>query len=197
MLDLLSFNLDWMSYNLFLALIPVILAWLAYSVKNKLLKISLLIIWLMFIPNTIYVVTDILHLIQQTNNLSMLSWIILFIQYSIFLILGLLTYILSLYPIEKMLKKHYKKQKENITILLIAINFLIGFGVVLGRVHRLNSWDVVLGLNKVLDAAKEVVFSPNLILLAILSGLFANLIYFLFKEKIIKIIARPFLTHIK
>jgi uncharacterized membrane protein len=190
MLDLLTFNLDWMSYNLFLALIPVILAWSAYSVKNKLLKISILIVWLMFTPNTVYIVTDILHFLQQANDISIFSGIILFIQYFIFLILGLLTYILSLYPIEKILKKHYKKQKENIIILLIAINFLIGFGVVLGRVHRLNSWDVILELQKVLDAAKEVIFSPSLILLAILFGLFANLVYFLFKEKIIKIISR-------
>jgi uncharacterized membrane protein len=190
MLDLINFNLDWMSFNLSLALIPVILAWLAYYIKNKLLKIFLLIIWLMFIPNTIYIVTDILHLINQADNVGIFGTIILYIQYFIFLSLGLLAYVLSLYPIEKILKKHYKKQKEKINILLITINFLIGFGIVLGRVHRLNSWDLILELQKVFDAIKEIAFSPNMILLAILFGLLSNFVYFLFKEKTIKIIAR-------
>ncbi len=190
MLDLINFNLSWMTFNIFLALIPVILAWLAYSLKNKLLKTLLLIIWLIFIPNTIYIVTDILHLITQTNNVGILSGIILYLQYSIFLSIGLLTYILSLYPIEKILKKHYKKQKENINTLLIAINFLIGFGIVLGRIHRLNSWDLILELPKVFYAAKETIFSPNMILLALLFGLLSNLVYFLVKEKTIKFLTR-------
>ena len=159
MLDLINFNFSWMSFNMALALISVILAWSAYYIKNKQLKIFLLIIWLMFIPNTIYIVTDILHLLQQASNISIFSRIILYLQYFIFLSIGLLTYILSLYPIEKILKKHYKKQKENINILLITINFLIGFGIVLGRVHRLNSWDLILELQKVFNAAKETIFS--------------------------------------
>ena len=144
----------------------------------------------MFIPNTIYIVTDILHLINQADNVGIFGTIILYIQYFIFLSLGLLAYVLSLYPIEKILKKHYKKQKEKINILLITINFLIGFGIVLGRVHRLNSWDLILELQKVFDAIKEIAFSPNMILLAILFGLLSNFVYFLFKEKTIKIIAR-------
>ena len=193
MLDLINFNLSWMSFNISIALIPVMLAWSAYSVKNKLLKIFLLIIWLIFIPNTIYILTDILHLITQTNNVDILGGIILYLQYSIFLSIGLLTYILSLYPIEKILKKHYKKQKDNINTLLITINFLIGFGIVLGRVHRLNSWDLILELQKVFDATKEIAFSPNMILLAILFGLLSNLVYFLFKEKTIKFLTRSFI----
>ena len=192
MLDLIALNLSWMKFNISLALIPVLLAWLAYFIKNRILKILLLIVWLIFIPNTIYIVTDILHLIKQSNNVGIFVGIILYIQYSIFLSLGLLTYVLSLYPIEKILKKHYKKQKTNINILLITINFLIGFGIVLGRVHRLNSWDLILELQKVLDATREIAFSPSMILLAVLFGLLSNLVYFLFREKTIKFITRRF-----
>lgn len=181
MLDLIIFNLDWMSFNLSLAIIPVILAWSAYLIKNKILKTILLIIWLTFIPNAIYIITDVLHLIEQTQNISPLTLILLHIQYLIFITLGLLTHILSLYPIEKMLKNQ---------TLLIAINFLIGFGIVLGRIHRLNSWDLILDLQKVFNAAQDTLSSPEMILLALLFGLFSNLIYFLFKEKTIKIIAR-------
>lgn len=181
MLDLIIFNLDWMSFNLSLAIIPIILAWSAYLIKNKILKTILLIIWLTFIPNAIYIITDVLHLIEQTQNISPLTLILLHIQYLIFITLGLLTHILSLYPIEKMLKNQ---------TLLIAINFLIGFGIVLGRIHRLNSWDLILDLQKVFNAAQDTLSSPEMILLALLFGLFSNLIYFLFKEKTIKIIAR-------
>jgi uncharacterized membrane protein len=175
-----------MAYNIFLALIPVFLGWLLYSAKNKIMKIILAIAWILFVPNTIYIFTDILHFFGQIISVDIFGAVILILQYAVLFISGFLTYILSLYPIEKMLIKRKKKERKNVELLIIGINFLIGFGIVLGRVHRLNSWDIIMEVGKVATVAMEMVTSLKMISLVILFGLLANFIYFLFKKEIIK-----------
>ncbi len=189
MLELINENFSWMIYNSLLALIPVFLGWLVYSIKHPKLKILLFIAWLAFIPNTIYVFTDILHLIKDIRYVNFLGAVIILLQYSALFLAGFATYIMALYPIEKTLKKIYKKSKKNnVTQLIIGINFLIGFGIVLGRVYRLNSWDIVFNTASVNHALRHLTMSPEMIILAILFGLFANFLYFLFKDKIVKIL---------
>ncbi len=104
---------------------------------------------------------------------------------------GFLTYILSLYPIEKMLTKKYKKSREiNVTTLIIGINFIIGIGVVLGRIYRLNTWDMIVNVKTVASAIIEIMSTPALLTITILLGLFANFLYFLFKKNTIKYILK-------
>jgi uncharacterized membrane protein len=64
--------------------------------------------------------------------------------------------------------------------LLITVNFCIGFGMVLGRVQRLNSWDIFLDAPKVIHASFHMVSSLELLLLGVLFGVVANSVYFLF-----------------
>lgn len=168
-------NFPWMAVNILLALIPVLLGWLFYKAKSPLLKVIFFVGWLFFIPNTIYLFTDILHLMDQVNELDYFGSLILTVQYAGLFIAGFLTYILSMYPIEKKLKLS--------SSMIAGINFLIGFGVVLGRVYRLNSWDIIIEVENVISTASQIIASPEMILLAILFGLFANFMYFLFRGK--------------
>lgn len=138
--------------------------------------------WLFFIPNTIYLFTDILHFMDQINEVDYFGAIILTAQYAILFIAGLLTYILSMYPIENKLRLSPS--------MIIGINFLIGFGVVLGRVYRLNSWDIITEIESVINTILQVISSPEMVLLAILFGLFANFMYFLFRKMIIKYVSK-------
>lgn len=188
--ELISQNFSWMIYNLLLALIPVFLGWLVLSFKNSRLKALFFIAWLIFVPNTIYVFTDIIHLIKDITRINNLGIFILILQYLGLFLAGFITYILSLYPIEKTLTKLNKKNKKknkNAIDLIILINFLIGFGIVLGRIYRLNSWDVIFQTMKVNSALYQIISSPKMIILAILFGLLANFIYFLFKKKTISL----------
>jgi len=177
-----------MTYNILLALIPVFLGWLIYYVKSKYIKVILFIAWVLFVPNTIYIFTDIIHLIKDMRQVDALGAVIILLQYSALLITGFLTFIFSLYPIERVLsKKNKKKKKRNVYNFLIGINFLIGFGIVLGRVYRLNSWDIFGETERLTYASLQVLSSPSMLLLVILFGLFANLVYFLFKARVKKL----------
>ena len=50
-------------WNLFLAYLPLLFAWLAYkSHKRPLLIVGLAFLWLLFFPNAPYLVTDLIHL---------------------------------------------------------------------------------------------------------------------------------------
>lgn len=173
MLDIFYENYLWMTYNILLALIPVLLGWLVFEAKNKSLKIILFAAWLLFVPNTIYIFTDILHLPGDIYHVGLFGGILLILQYTILLITGFFAFIYSLYPVDKV----FKSAK-----FIIILNFLIGFGVVLGRVHRLNSWDAVVSFGKLIRAATDVIRSFDMIALSILFGLLANFIYFLYRD---------------
>ena len=175
-------NFPWMIYNILLAVIPVLLARLFYKAKNPFLKVIFFAGWLFFIPNTIYLFTDILHLMDQINEVDYFGSAILTVQYAVLFIAGFLTYILSMYPIEKKLKLSPS--------MIAGINFLIGFGVVIGRVHRLNSWDIIFQPESVVNAALDTTTTFSLFLLAILFGLFANFMYFLFRKKVVKYVSK-------
>lgn len=177
-----------MTFNILLALIPVLLGWLIYYIKSKYVKAVLFVAWVLFVPNTIYIFTDIIHLIKDIRRVDMLGFVVILLQYSTLLIAGFLTFIFSLYPIERMLRKKNKKRHERrANNLLIGINFLIGFGIVLGRVYRLNSWDIFGETERLIYATVQVLSSPSMIMLVILFGLFANLVYFLFKARVKKL----------
>lgn len=171
-------NFSWMAYNILLAFIPVLLAQLFLEIKNPIMKAIIFIGWFFFVPNTIYLFTDILHFLRQIDGLNFFDTLVLMTQYAVLIIAGFLTYILSMYPIEKKLKLSHS--------VIIIINLLIGFGVVLGRVYRLNSWDVIIALEKVIYTTIQTITSPEMVLLAVLFGLFANFMYFLFRRKTVK-----------
>lgn len=167
-----------MTYNTLLALIPVLLGRLFYRVKWSFMEIILFLCWLFFVPNTIYLFTDILHFIDQIKVFNLFGVAVLAVQYAILFIAGFLTYVLSLYPVEKKLKLS--------TLPIVGINFLIGFGVVLGRVYRLNSWDILIEIKNVISTVAQTINSPDMLMLSVLFGLFANFMYFLVRKNLTK-----------
>src|SRR5437762_2251292 len=59
----------------------------------------------------------------------------------------------------------------------------IYFAIVLGKIERVNSWDVFLNPQLVVTSVESLFRSYELLVLAILFGLFANFFYFLFRER--------------
>tara|TARA_R110002124_G_scaffold28958_3_gene101463 strand:- start:1377 stop:2066 length:690 start_codon:yes stop_codon:yes gene_type:complete len=135
-----DFSLDW---NLFLSWIPLIVAFLANWVSKRFKRSHLAIIilsifWLAFFPNAPYMVTDLSHLSDDLNR--DLTWhdnIMLFYYAQVSLFNGLI----SLYWIHQCWNRLFSKR---ITLGLLIMSFpLAGLGVYLGRVRRLNSWDIL------------------------------------------------------
>lgn len=186
-MHLILFNLKWMSFNIFLAVIPVIFGWMMVRTPSRILKILYGSIWFLFLPNTIYLLTDIGHLFADWH-LVPLEYKSLFIsEYTILMLIGFVSFVLGLYPIERFFRKtKHKKQNLQKDIFIYSANFLIGFGLVLGRIERVNSWDVLTNTSFVLYKSIVTVTSLQLILLVIFFGLLSNLIYFVFRDFILQ-----------
>ncbi|HZE87737.1 MAG TPA: DUF1361 domain-containing protein [Methylomirabilota bacterium] len=182
-MDVLFFNIPWMAFNLYLALLPVLFCGFLFRMPNKFYTVVLGIFWLLYLPNTIYILTDLHHLVQQWNAVSVLEKFLLLIQYGLLELIGLTCFLIAFFPLEKILRK-FKISQHTSMVLLIGLNFLMGFAMVLGKIERVNSWDLFVNPQFVIDSAIHLLRSFQLVSLGILFGLFANFFYFLFREKI-------------
>src|SRR5262245_16659412 len=93
------YNLEWMVYNIFLSIIAVILAFFMLRVKKFWLKVLLTISWLAFLPNTIYMITDISHLFEQWNQVTFIFKFLIFTQYFVLISIAVITFVVALYPL--------------------------------------------------------------------------------------------------
>ena len=175
-------NMPMIGLNSFLAAIPVLCGWLMVKTRLKFLQGALALLWFIFLPNTLYILTDLRYLPEQWHLMSTIGKFGLAVQYSLYEFLGLSSFLLALYALEKILvRSRWQKHKFLLPLLFIVVNFLIGFGMVLGRVQRLNSWDIFFAAPNVLHAVWHIVSSLHLLLLGVLFGIVANSVYFLFK----------------
>lgn len=187
-MDTLINNIFWISLNMSLAIIPVILGFLLLVIHSKIFRIITGFFWLLFIPNTIYIVTDIYHLGEQWHQVEDSGKLFLILQFLILEFVGLISYILALHPMDKILRLQKNKLiRKNVLEIIILLNFLIALGVMLGRVGRVNSWQVITNTHLVYEKTIAIFQSPELLLYVILFGFFANITYFTLR--------RPFLSH--
>ncbi len=138
-----------LSGNLFLAWIPYAFAKLIAEKpsvqKNGALTVFLGILWLLFLPNTFYLLTDFAHLLydptvitgEQPNQLLWFDLIIL----ASFVWAGVLYGFTSLRSLHLLIAKKFSQEKGQLFVM--AILFLSSVGVYLGRIPRFNSWDVL------------------------------------------------------
>src|SRR5258706_7541927 len=170
-MDIMFLNAGWMLYNISLALVAVIFGWLTYKTQSTLLKYIFGIIWLLFLPNTIYMLTDIEHVPEFLVLVPEAYQPLYFFEYALLFITAIATFIFAMYPFELTIKKTKSKLKifEH-DLFFIGMNFLIAFGMVLGRVQRTNSWDVVFNIPKVLQDTIHVLITPELLLLFLFFG---------------------------
>ncbi len=128
-------------WNLFLAFIPyVITRWMVdtSAIRNNLWKfVPAFVVWLLFIPNSFYIITDLFHLREYPQAP---------LWYDLLLILsfawnGLLMGILSVRQMEKSLPKILRPGNE--LMFIYPIMWLNALGVYIGRYLRFNSWDII------------------------------------------------------
>jgi uncharacterized membrane protein len=126
-------------WNIFLAWIPYMISYyLNKPVTGKRWKEVLLFsVWLLFFPNALYIITDLVHLQMDTSIPKWFDAILLFTSS----VVGLMMAFISLYRVEKFLSKRIRK--KGVPIIIAGILFLGSFGVYLGRFLRWNSWDII------------------------------------------------------
>ncbi len=190
-MSIILYNDGWMLYNSFLALFAVGFGLLSLWFKGRYLKILFGFLWLLFLPNTIYIFTDLIHLIHQWHQVSSSFILLLLLQYILYDLIGFFTFMVGLLPFEKLLLSINVLNKRQ-SISIIVINFYIAFCLVMGRVERINSWDIFTQPLKVIKSTIHVFITFDLLGLMILFWLFCNFLYFLFRKPFLKKIKRVF-----
>jgi uncharacterized membrane protein len=131
-------------WNLFLAFVPwSISQWLMLKPKrteNKIKFIFCFLVWLAFVPNSFYILTDLYHLGDNYNDYRMPDW------YDLAMILsfawnGLMLGVMSVRQMEKIVQTRFFKKHE--LLFLYPVMWLNALGVYIGRYFRYNSWDVL------------------------------------------------------
>jgi uncharacterized membrane protein len=149
----------WIVWNLFLAFIPLALSFWLFFRKSRSREVRSLqsrsifwwfglIVYIVFLPNAPYLLTDIIHLIEAIRaNYSIWITTLIFIPLHLFAIwLGWEAYVISVinqgYYLKKIGQKRLILWSELLTHLLCAI------GIYLGRFRRFNSWDLITQTNR-------------------------------------------------
>jgi len=132
-----------MLWNLFLALIPVLITQIYYllNLKTKTKKITTFLffwIFLLFFPNITYVVTDLMHLPEWYRSFPVWYDNILLFSFAFFAIL--LSYFSLNYWHKLVYKKYWKIKSWGFITFILLIS---SYGVFLWRYIRLNSWEIL------------------------------------------------------
>ncbi|PIC82791.1 DUF1361 domain-containing protein [Sporosarcina sp. P1] len=197
-LDFLYVALSW---NVLLAVLPLFFIRQAVTTVGQ-RKISWsifwIVLWLIFFPNSVYLVTDFIHIANEkfkwmsnagpyapdgaiVYSHDILIWIkLLVIAMGFFysVVVGLE----SVYIFEQIVRKKYSKKIGYVSIL--SVGLLTGIGVYIGRFLRFNSWDIVFNPFQVLKQVADVDrFEVQFIIAFSGFVLFCYMLYRSFKEK--------------
>tara|TARA_R110000868_G_scaffold21640_10_gene89827 strand:+ start:28980 stop:29639 length:660 start_codon:yes stop_codon:yes gene_type:complete len=165
-------------WNLFLALMPLLISKsLRYNStinNSKIFSLLFIVLWLLFIPNSPYIFTDLMHV----NNDYGMRWFD-FILILIFAVNGLLLGILSLLDIFHLLTHKYTTRITH--AIIFGICFLGGFGIFLGRFLRFNSWDIITRPNTLFYSIFHTLFMQETWIWTLVFGSFMWLTFLVLK----------------
>lgn len=138
-----EWRFSFLIWNLFLAWIPFALTSIATplqaKINSKAVSILILPSWLLFFPNSPYIITDLLHIKNYSQNILWFDSLLIFM----FAFTGLIIGLHSLQKAHELFNLHFRSTWA--WTLVLACTILAGFGIYLGRYCRLNSWDFLQG----------------------------------------------------
>ncbi|MFZ4641555.1 MAG: DUF1361 domain-containing protein [Nodosilinea sp.] len=140
-------------------------------------------VFMAFLPNAPYLLTDIIHLIRGLSSGQVATWVaaLIFVPMHITAILiGFEAYVLSILNLAYYLKQH--GGRAWILPAELLIHALCALGVYLGRFIRLNSWDLVTDPLDVLINTLNLLSSRRPLLVIILTFLILTGLYWLMKQ---------------
>ena len=145
-------------WNLFLAFVPyAITQWASVDtniLKNRVKLIAMLFTWLLFIPNSFYILTDLFHLDAFD---SAPKWFDLLLIFS-FAWNGIVLGIVSIRKIETIMENVTGRNSSLLIVFIVM--WLNAFGIYIGRYLRFNSWDIVMQPFSLFREMFEVLFHP-------------------------------------
>ena len=129
-------------WNLFLAFLPFAITECLWKFirdeKNKLTLMAFMLLWLLFVPNSFYILTDLFHL-EKFHSAP--KWFDLLLIFS-FAWNGLVLGILSVRKAELILETLSGRGYSLLVVFIVM--WLNAFGIYIGRYLRYNSWDIIM-----------------------------------------------------
>lgn len=147
---LLPTRFTFLSWNIFLALIPFNLALIIYWLAPKLkwLSIPVALLWLIFYPNTIYMITDFAHLSAIGTDLITSEQILNYSLLATGIFLGVS---LGISSARLVIQAYLPNASQLLKLSAFTIISILSAGAIyIGRYLRLNSWDLLLDVHDVL-----------------------------------------------
>jgi uncharacterized membrane protein len=141
-------------WNLFLAWLPLLFSSMIKDERFSFKNVMFFCLWLLFFPNSPYLITDLFHLEQREGVPLYYDLVLLFMAAWNGLLMGLY----SLRNIEQLLLKRFSVTK--VKLMLISFFALCGFGIYLGRYDRYNSWHLVTQPFDLMEGVFSKIISP-------------------------------------
>lgn len=146
-------------WNLILAaLAPLIAWWLVVRLKrfrwSRPSQLGLTLLWLLFLPNSFYIMTDFIHL-RETYEAPLIYDIALLMG---FVASGLIAGYISVYLVHSALRQ--RLNVRHAWYVVSGVFLLSSFAIYLGRFSRWNTWDVILTPAGLLFDVSDRVVNP-------------------------------------
>lgn len=193
-----KFAQGYLVWNLLLAAVPVLVAWLADGqarlmdtrgvrvARRKLAGAGFFVLWLVFYPNAPYIFTDFIHVVRRAglgqlaaNWLSEydLLWYDI-VMNSAFAFVGHFLGLVSMYIMHGTMLGLFGRVAG--WLLMVPAIVLSGFGIHLGRFSRFNSWDLALYPFDSFRVMVRSMFDPAALLFSMAFSLFIAITYIMF-----------------
>jgi len=154
-----------MGLDLFLAFTPFVIALLIFRKKSSIPGIlwwPLLAIMVLFLPNAPYVLTDVIHFVAKvrvTPPLPIWAMSLLLVEYFFYFLIGMECFVIPMMLWGRTLRRHHWGWLIlPFEILMISLS---AFGIYLGRIDRLSSWDVVTDPEHLMNQALRDAMNPK------------------------------------
>ena len=184
-IQVLQINMRWMTWNSFLAFIPLVLSvWLFRRIKKSRSWVWWLgfAVFYAFLPNAPYLLTDVIHLINDIRTIQSV-WMITLVLIPVYLVVilaGFEAYVISVINMGHYLNRIGKSQwilgMELITHALSAI------GIYWGRFLRFNSWDFVTQPDAVITQGIEEILGKQPLVIIAISFVILTALHWLMKR---------------
>lgn len=154
-------NYYYLVWNLFLAWLPLAFAYFLLKILRQRLwsswpALALTFLWLIFLPNSFYMLSDFVHLSDNPSANLMFNIVLI----ASFAFNGLILGYLSVMKIHRRLLARGHSLELSWSLIGLAL-LVSSYAIYLGRYIRLNSWDFFTNFLGVLYSVSDQVLHPS------------------------------------
>jgi uncharacterized membrane protein len=185
-----NFNLSW---NLLLALVPLALSTLLFEDERKRgwfwwLGVGL---FAAFLPNAPYALTDVIHLFERFDaepDLPVWATVLIVLEFGVYALVCFQAYVWSVMSFVAYLQRHGLRWRS--VAVELPVNALCAIGIYLGRIQRLNSWNVVTAPRRVLHQTVHGLVHPQPAQSIVVAFVVITVLYYILKAINVEIRAK-------